>query len=141
MIMARAIIRDRAPPYQASAMHRLTNRRPWPGEHLSCSSHLRQGCLGLRQPEAHVHGAVEVDSSRQFGTGLFSQIYLRIQGARAEVAVGHERTHAKFFGQDEGLTVVAFGMLALRRLAPRRHLAQKSQGIRLVAPFLVSTGK
>jgi hypothetical protein len=55
--------------------------------------------------------------------------------------VSHERTHAQFFSQGEGLAVVGFGQRALRRLAPRRNVAEEAQGIRLVAPFLVRTGK
>ena len=56
------------------------------------------------------------------------------------MAVGLERVHAKFLGQGESLVVVGFGQRALRRLAPRRDLAEEAQGIRLVAMFLVRTG-
>ena len=66
---------------------------------------------------------------------------LGIQGPEAEVAVGQERAHAELLGQGEGLAVVGFGLLALRRLAPRRNLAEEAQGIRLVAAFLVLTGE
>ena len=64
-----------------------------------------------------------------------------IQRAKATVAVGLERAHAQLLGQGEGLAVVGFGLLALRRLAPRRNVAEEAQGIRLVATFLVLTGK
>ena len=57
------------------------------------------------------------------------------------MAVGLERTHAEFLGQGEGLAVVGFGLLNLRGLALRRNVAEEAQGIRLVAPFLVRTGK
>ena len=57
------------------------------------------------------------------------------------MAVGHERPHAEFLGQGEGLLVVVFGQLALWRVAPRRNLAEEAQGIRLVAAFLVRTGE
>ena len=56
------------------------------------------------------------------------------------MAVGRERAHAEFVGQGEGLLVVGFSQRALRRLAPRRNIAEEAQGIRLVAPFLVLTG-
>ncbi len=55
--------------------------------------------------------------------------------------MGHEWAHAEIIGQGEGLLVVDFGSLALRRLAPRRNLAEEVQSIRLVAPFLVFTGE
>ena len=79
--------------------------------------HLRQRCLRLGQPEGHVHGAVERDSSGQLSARLLLLAGLEIQGAEAAVAVGQKRTHAEFFGQGEGLTVVSFGLLARRRLA------------------------
>ena len=57
------------------------------------------------------------------------------------MAVGLERAHAQLLGQGQGLLVVGFGLRALRGLAPRRNLAEEAQGIRLVAAFLVLTGK
>jgi hypothetical protein len=66
---------------------------------------------------------------------------LEIQGAKAAVAVGLERTHAEFVGQGEGLAVVGYGLIACRRLTLRCNLAQEAQGIRLVAAFLVRTGE
>ena len=57
------------------------------------------------------------------------------------MAVGLERAHAQFVGQGEGLPVVGFSLSALRRIAPRRNLAEEAQGIRLIAPFLVLTGE
>ena len=35
---------------------------------------------------------------------------------------------------------MGFGRLALRRFAPRRNVAEETQGIRLVTTFLVLTG-
>ena len=84
------------------------------------------------QPEGHVHLTVQLDSGRQFGTGLLPPADPGIQGAKAEVTVGLERAHAKFVGQGEGLAVVVFGLIALRGLAPRRDLAEEAQGICLV---------
>ena len=57
------------------------------------------------------------------------------------MAVGLERAHAEFLGQGEGLAVVGCGVLDLRGIAPRRNVAEEAQGIRLVAAFLVLTGK
>jgi hypothetical protein len=54
--------------------------------------------------------------------------------------VRHERTHAQLPGQGEGLAAVCFGLLALRRLAPRRNLAEEAQSIRLAPPLLVRMG-
>ena len=36
---------------------------------------------------------------------------------------------------------MGFGLFSLRRLVPRRNVAEEAQGIRLVAAFLVLTGK
>ena len=60
--------------------------------------HLRQRRLRLGQPERHVHGAVQLDGGGQFRAGWLSTVYLGIQGAKAEVAVGLERAHAEFLG-------------------------------------------
>src|SRR5215510_5602770 len=57
------------------------------------------------------------------------------------MAVGRERTHAEFVSQGEGLAVVGYGGLALRRLAPRRNVTKEAQGIRLVATFVVLAGE
>ena len=72
--------------------------------------------------------------------GRCSLIYLGIQGAQAEVAVGLERAHAEFVGQGQGLAVVGFGQLVLRGLTSRRDVAEEAQGIRLGTPCLVCTG-
>ena len=82
-----------------------------------------------------------VDGGGQLGAGLLPLADLGIQRAEAAVAVGLERAHAEFLGQGEGLAVVGFGLLDLRRLAPRRNVAEEAQGIRLVATFLVLTGE
>ena len=64
-----------------------------------------------------------------------------IQRAEAPMAVGHERAHAEFVGQGEGLLVVGYGQIALRRIAPCGDLAEEPQRIRLVAQLLVRTGE
>ena len=51
-----------------------------------------------------------VDGSGQRGAGLLPLAGLAIQRAEAAVAVGHERAHAEFLGQGEGLLVVGFGL-------------------------------
>jgi hypothetical protein len=55
--------------------------------------------------------------------------------------VGLERAHAEFLGQGEGLLVVGFCLFNLWRHAPCRNVTEEAQGIRLVATFLVLTGK
>jgi hypothetical protein len=57
------------------------------------------------------------------------------------VAVGLERPHPQLLGQSKGLAIVGFGLIILRRLAPRRNVAEEAQGIGLVAAFLALTGK
>ena len=45
---------------------------------------------------------VQIDSSRELGTGLLALADRGIQGAETPVAVRLERAHAEFFGQGEG---------------------------------------
>jgi hypothetical protein len=47
--------------------------------------------------------------------------------------MGHERAHAEFLGQSEGLLVVGYGGLALRGIAPRYNVAEQAQSILLLA--------
>jgi hypothetical protein len=56
------------------------------------------------------------------------------------VAVGLEWAHAKFLGQGQGLPVIVCGRFDLRGLTLRRNVAEETQGIRLVATFLVLAG-
>jgi hypothetical protein len=53
--------------------------------------------------------------------------------------VGDERAHAEFLGQGDGLTVVCCGLIDLRGIAVCRNVAEKVQGICLIATFLVGT--
>ena len=55
--------------------------------------------------------------------------------------MGQERAHAELVGQGEGLAEVCFRLRNVRRIAPRRNVAEEAQGIRLMAPFLVRTRK
>src|SRR5262245_8227978 len=97
----------------------------WPGFHLNRSRYLCQRCLGLGQPEGHVHGAVEGDGSGEFSLSLLQPFDLEIQDAEATVAVGLERAHAEFFAQGEGLAVVISGLIARWRLTLRRNVAEE----------------
>jgi hypothetical protein len=54
--------------------------------------------------------------------------------------VGHERAHAEFLGEGEGLSVMGGGLIDVRGSTPCRNLAEEAQGIRLVAAFLVLAG-
>ena len=54
------------------------------------------------------YSSMAVDSSAR---ACSRSAHLGIQGAEAEVAVGHERAHAEFLGQGQGLLVVHFGLL------------------------------
>ena len=42
------------------------------------SLYLRQHRLGLRQPERHVHGTIQLDGGGQFGAGLLPPVDLGI---------------------------------------------------------------
>jgi hypothetical protein len=46
-----------------------------------------------------------------------------VELAEAEVAVGAERAHAQFFGEDHGLPVAGFSLFGIRRVAMRSDLA------------------
>src|SRR5262249_7641698 len=81
-----------------------------PAPRLLCVTHLCQGRLRLGQPEGHVHGTVQHKGRGELGTGRCSLLYLGIQCAQAEVAMGSECAHAEFLGQGEGLLVVGFGL-------------------------------
>src|SRR5262249_19067712 len=105
------------------------------------SLHPRQHCLGLGQPERHLHGLIEVDRRRQRGTGLLPMAGHGGQHAEALVAVGLERAHAQLLGQGEGLAVMGSGPLALRGIAMRGNVAEETHGVRLVAAFLVLMAK
>jgi hypothetical protein len=71
-------------------------------ERFSGSSplHLCQRRLGLWEPEGHVHGSIEVDSSGEFGAGLLPLVGGGIQHAQTAAAMGLERAHVEFLGQD-----------------------------------------
>jgi hypothetical protein len=114
------------------------------GHEVSCLGsmfHSSQRRLGLGQPERHVHGAVQLDGGRQFGTGLIQPAELGIEDTKAIMTMGQERAHAKFIGQGEYLLVTSFSLLALQRIAPHGNLAEEAQGIGLMAPFLVLAGE
>src|SRR5207249_638275 len=64
---------------------------------------------------------------------LLHPSYLGIQRAEAEVAVGLEGAHAEFVCQSEGLAVVGFGRLGLRRITTCGGLTEEPVGMRLVA--------
>jgi hypothetical protein len=53
--------------------------------------------------------------------------------------VGLEGAHTERLGQGEGLAVASVGLCDFRGITMRRNVAEQAQGIRLVAPFLVST--
>src|SRR5262249_52103786 len=103
--------------------------------------HLCQGCLWLRKPEGHTHGAVQDDSRYQCGMRLLSLASLQREGAKATMAVRLEWVHSQRFGQGKGLLVVDGSLLDCGRLLPCCNIAEKMQGISLVATFLVLTGE
>jgi hypothetical protein len=118
----------------------VVTRRP-SGQPLSRALlHLRQGGFRRREPERHLHGAIQLDGSGQFHARLVVPSGLPIELSEAQMTVSLERAHAEFLGQGEGLAVVVFSRLDLRGITPRRDLAEEAQGIRLVTPFLSLTG-
>jgi hypothetical protein len=73
--------------------------------------------------------------------GLLPLTELGIQRPQAAVAVGLERPHPQLVGQGEGLAIVIFGPVPLRRFVLRRNVAEEAQGIGLVTPLLARRGK
>src|SRR5262249_11515214 len=88
-----------------------------------------------------VHGTIQRDSRGQRSAGLLPLASRGIQRAETAVTMGLERAHTQCLGQGQGLPVVGCGRLDMRRLAPRRNLAEEAQGIRLESPMLVRTGE
>src|SRR5437879_5883921 len=84
---------------------------------------------------------VQIESSRELGTGLLPLTGRGIQRTEATVAVGDKWAHAEFVGQGEGLAVAGFSPLAFWKFAPRCNRTKEPQGIGLVAAFLVCTGE
>src|SRR5262245_572814 len=130
---------------QFSARRRSSVRSSQPGgKHTSWSLlYPCQRLLHLREPEGHIHGAIEVEGSGESQAGLLHAVHLVlvIQCPEPQVAMRLQGAHAEFFSQGKGLLVVGFGQRALRRLAARRDLAEEAQGIYLITPFLLSTGE
>ena len=111
------------------------------GMSLSPLAPLHQCHLSALQPERHLHGAVQLDSSGKLGACLLWTAYPIIQDTETAVAVGQEWTHAQFVGQGKGLAVEGFGLLDLRGVTLRSDLAEEAQGICLVAALLVLAGE
>ena len=89
----------------------------------------------------HVHGTVQHHGSGQLSARLLPRACLDVQRTEAEVAVRLEWTHAECFGQGEGLAVVDFSGLDLWGIVTRMDLAEESQGVGFVAPFLMGSGE
>ena len=66
---------------------------------------------------------------------------LAVQPAQPVVAVGHERAHAQFLGQGQGLLVVGFGLRGIGGIGVGMDDAKLVQRVRLVPAFLVLPGQ
>jgi hypothetical protein len=97
--------------------------------------------LGLREPERHLHGAVEVNGRCQFHAGLLPLAELRRQGPKAIVAVGLEWAHAQLLGQGDGLAVMGLRFLDPSGIAMRSDVAEETVGMRLVATSYMGMGE
>src|SRR5215475_6681634 len=60
------------------------------------------------------HNVISISRYMSIAADNAARACLEIQGAKATVAVGLERTHAEFLSQGEGLMVVDFGLLDVR---------------------------
>src|SRR5437773_2025820 len=70
--------------------------------HLTPALSSLKRCLGLPQPETHIHLAVHLCRSGEMLLGLCCVARAAIQRAEAEVAVGDERAHVAFGSQRHG---------------------------------------
>jgi hypothetical protein len=57
-------------PHESSFYAMVYKHMPGEPHSPSLPLHLRQRCLGLRQPEGHIHVAVQRDGASQLGAGL-----------------------------------------------------------------------
>ena len=57
-------------PHESSFYAMVYRHMPGEPHSPSLPLHLRQRCLGLRQPEGHIHVAVQRDGASQLGAGL-----------------------------------------------------------------------
>src|SRR5882724_3328596 len=102
---------------------------------------LRQHSLCLGQPEDHAHSVVQLDGSGQFGASWLPMADLGVEGAEDAVAVSQERAHAELLGQREGLAVMGFSGLGLRKFALRSNLAEEAQDPCLLASKVALGGE
>jgi hypothetical protein len=105
---------------------------------LSEAAHL---CLGLIQPEPHIHLAVHRRSGREVFPGILTLALASVELAEAEVAVGDDRPYAQFLGKGQGLPVSGFGLFGIRRAAMRSDLAESPERPRLVRPSVEVTSE
>src|SRR6267142_6835840 len=98
-------------------------------------------CPSLSQPEAHLHLAVHRRGGREMFTSFLMPSHASTEPAQTQMAVGDDRAHIQFIGEDYGLPVERFSLLVIRRAAMRCDLAQCPEGPGLVHPSLVATGE
>ena len=144
--------RDQCGAVAGEASDAVNTRSQWPSPRSSpallhalpwecLSADLPQRRLRLGKPERHVHSAVQLDSGRQLGSGLLCPAGPAVQPAQPLVAVGHERAHAQFFSQGQGLLVVRFGRRHIGGVGVGMDGAKLVQRGRLVAAFLLLPGQ
>src|SRR5262249_33906910 len=66
---------------------------------------------------------------------------LRIEGAKAEVAIGLERAHAEFLSQGESLLVIGFSLLSIRGVGVGLNDAKLAERERLEPALAVPLGQ
>jgi hypothetical protein len=104
------------------------------------SGHLGQHSFRLWEPESHLHGAVQLDSSGQRSAGLGAASSLGIQLPETQVAVRLERAHTEGLGQGQGLLVVGCGQHGIGRVGVGRDGAKLVQRERLDPALLPLPG-
>jgi hypothetical protein len=107
----------------------------------SASLHLREHGLGLRQPEGHPHGTVEVDRGKERSVSLLALARCGIQRPKTPATVRLERAHAEGFGQGESLAVMGRRRLDLEGMAMHSDIAEELAGMRLIAASFVGASE
>jgi len=95
----------------------------------------------LLQPKAHAHLA----EHRRRGSEVLASLVLlactSMELAETQVTVGEEWPHAEFVGERQGLTIVIFGLLRVRRIGMGRNLATKVERPGLPTTLTAVTSK
>src|SRR5438094_5403391 len=96
--------------------------------------------LRLLQPEPHVHLAVHRGCGGEVLLRLLALARAPIELAKAEVAVGDERTHGESFGQSDCLPVQFVGLFRIGWHVTPNDLGEDTKGLGLDCALMLVAG-